>query len=67
MSFFFFQNSDEKHVSLLLQARGPGKCGLMIDVLTTNPLRSKPELKTILKKNEYDILVFKMYIKSIVV
>lgn len=36
-----------------MEARGPGKCGLMIDILTPNPLRTKPELKSILKKHEY--------------
>lgn len=46
------RNSTEKRSKLLLQARGPGKCGLLLDVLTPNAARSKHEIKGILKKNE---------------
>ncbi|XP_065666352.1 translational activator of cytochrome c oxidase 1 isoform X3 [Hydra vulgaris] len=44
--------TDEKYISFMLQARGPGKCGLIIDLFTPNPLRSKAEIKSILKKND---------------
>lgn len=46
------RNSDEKNTQSLYQARGPLKCGLMIDVLTPNVVRTKHEIKGILKKNE---------------
>uniref|UniRef100_T2M6X9 Translational activator of cytochrome c oxidase 1 n=1 Tax=Hydra vulgaris TaxID=6087 RepID=T2M6X9_HYDVU len=46
------RETDEKYISFMLQARGPGKCGLIIDLFTPNPLRSKAEIKSILKKND---------------
>jgi len=46
------RSSDEKATQSLFQARGPMKCGLMIDVLAPNVIRTKNEIKTILKKND---------------
>jgi len=46
------RSSTEKLHELLIQARGPAKCGLMIDILTPNIVRSKNEIRGILKKNE---------------
>eukprot|EP00111_Clytia_hemisphaerica_P020987 TCONS_00061900-protein len=46
------RSSYEKATQSLFQARGPMKCGLMIDVLAPNVIRTKNEIKTILKKND---------------
>ena len=45
------QNKDNPLSQMLLEARGPGACGLLIDVLTTNKPKAKIDVNTILKKN----------------
>jgi hypothetical protein len=42
----------------LLEARGPGACGLLIDVLTTNKVKAKIDIGSILKRNGYDFHFF---------
>jgi len=46
------RHSDEKLSRVLHQARGPGRCGLMIDCLTPNPVRVKAEIRQILKRKD---------------
>jgi len=41
----------EAQTQLVLEVRGPGRCGLLLDILTANLKRTKPEIITILKKN----------------
>ena len=46
-----FQAGSEAQTQLVLEVRGPGRCGLLLDILTANLKRTKPEIITILKKN----------------
>eukprot|EP00112_Aurelia_sp_Birch-Aquarium-sp1_P002271 Seg1248.2 transcript_id=Seg1248.2/GoldUCD/mRNA.D3Y31 product="putative transcriptional regulatory protein" protein_id=Seg1248.2/GoldUCD/D3Y31 len=41
---------NEAGVQMLMEVRGPGRCGLLLDILSPNLKRTRPELKTILKK-----------------
>ena len=47
----FFQAGSEVQTQAILEVRGPGNCGLILDILTANLKRTKPEIITILKKN----------------
>ncbi|XP_065053825.1 probable transcriptional regulatory protein TDE_1487 isoform X2 [Rhopilema esculentum] len=40
----------EAKVQLSLEIRGPGRCAVLLDVLSSNIKRTRPELNTILKK-----------------
>ncbi|KAK3733783.1 hypothetical protein QZH41_015106 [Actinostola sp. cb2023] len=44
-------NKDNPLSQILLEARGPGACGLLIDILTTNKVKAKIDMNTILKRN----------------
>lgn len=49
------QAGNEAGVQMLMEVRGPGRCGLLLDILSPNLKRTRPELKTILKKYGYVI------------
>ncbi|XP_033639941.1 translational activator of cytochrome c oxidase 1-like [Asterias rubens] len=46
--------ADDADIQLLLEARGPGQCCLLMDVLTDNARRSRSELQRLLQKNGGD-------------
>ena len=56
---FLSQTSDDPYSQVLFEARGPGACGLLIDVLTSNRVRTKQEVRTILTKNGYGFKLLK--------
>ena len=49
--FLSFQAGSEAQTQAVLEVWGPGRCGLLLDILTPNLKRTKPEIITILKKN----------------
>ena len=52
MFIIFSQNSDEQRKKVLMEVRGPGKCGLLLDILTPNASRTRSEIRAILRRNE---------------
>jgi len=42
---------DRPYETILLEVKGPGGCGLLVQLLTANKIKTKSELNTILRKN----------------
>jgi len=42
---------DNPHGASLLEIKGPGGCGLIVQILTSNKVKTKNEMNTILRKN----------------
>ncbi|XP_020629995.1 uncharacterized protein LOC110067058 [Orbicella faveolata] len=42
---------DQPYETIVLEVKGPGGCGLLVQLLTANKIKTKSELNTILRKN----------------
>lgn len=51
ISSSYFQTKDNPYEASLLEIKGPGGCGLIVQMLTSNKIRTKNEINTILRKN----------------
>jgi transcriptional/translational regulatory protein YebC/TACO1 len=46
-----FQNTGEVSHNLLIEGHGPGGCGILVDTLTSNKIRTRTEIKTVFTRN----------------
>ena len=47
----FTKTKDNPYEASLLEIKGPGGCGLLVQILTSNKVKTKNEMNTILRKN----------------
>lgn len=51
MTVLFTKTKDNPYEASLLEIKGPGGCGLLVQILTSNKVKTKNEMNTILRKN----------------
>jgi len=51
LPLFVHQTKDQPYETIVLEVKGPGGCGLLVQLLTANKIKTKSELNTILRKN----------------